>query len=122
MLICPLLTAAIVCQITFPQFFSALHEVETPQGIIISSKEYVGGYEISWAYWYDSGVPGQWADCVDDKYSERVMIAYWHRYAKEALENKDFEVLARIHNGGPNGANKESTIKYWKMVKKELER
>lgn len=119
-MICPLLTAAIVCQITFPQFFSALHEIETPQGMIISSQEYVGSYEISYPYWLDSGVPGKWADCVDDKYSERVMMAYWKRYAQEALENKDFEVLARIHNGGPNGANKKSTIMYWKIVEEKL--
>ena len=55
-------------------------------------------------------------------YSEQVMQSYMNRYATEArLGRKPTnEDIARIHNGGPNGYKKESTLKYWKKVEKCL--
>lgn len=35
---------------------------------------------------------------------------------------KWFEIMARIHNGGPNGWMKTSTKKYWLKVKTQLEK
>ena len=51
------------------------------------------------------------------------MQSYMNRYATEArLGRKPTnEDIARIHNGGPNGYKKESTLKYWKKVEKCLQ-
>jgi hypothetical protein len=103
-------------------FFNAIQKVETPAGVDVSlNKDHIGPYQISYAYWQDSGVPGEWQDCLADAYSRRVMLAYWERYVPEALKSDDFETLARVHYGGPNGASKASTASYWELVKKEIE-
>lgn len=82
--------------------------------------DHIGNFQISYAYWLDSNTPGRWEDCLDDDYSKRVMLNYWRRYVPDALRNRDFEVLARTHYGGPNGAKKESTEMYWGLVEKEI--
>jgi hypothetical protein len=38
----------------------------------------------------------------------------------EELNYKQFEIGARIHNGGPNGWKKESTKTYWEKIEREL--
>jgi len=52
-----------------------------------------------------------------------IFMAYMDRYAtEERLGRKPTaEDIARIHNGGPNGYKKKSTVKYWVKVKKELD-
>ena len=80
-----------------------------------------GPYQIQKAYWQDSKLKGTWEQCLTDKdYSEKVMIAYWKRYCPKAFEAGDWEVLARIHNGGPKGHNKKATLGYWSKVQKEM--
>ena len=61
-------------------------------------------------------------DCVDKDYSEKIMLAYWNRYCTEKrLGRKPTdEDRARIHNGGPNGYKKSSTVKYWQSVKSNI--
>jgi hypothetical protein len=63
---------------------------------------------------------GKYADCKGKAYAERVVVAYLHRYGKKALEDKSYEKLARIHNGGPSGHRKRATLKYWRKVEKAL--
>lgn len=111
-----------MCQVyDLSDLFQAIHEIELPGDVQYKENPYhIGPYQISYAYWLDSGVPGSWEDCIDYKYSERVMIAYWQRYARDALESKDFQTLARIHHGGPNGHKKQSTAFYWLLVKQNL--
>ncbi len=67
--------------------------------------------------------------CLNSKdYSERVIKAYMKRYAQAASKRldqgqaslKDLETVARIHNGGPRGATKTSTQKYWAKVRSHL--
>ncbi len=53
-----------------------------------------------------------------DKWKSRQMV---HIYLRYYSENKSFEQMARIHNGGPNGYKKESTKPYWLKVKARLE-
>lgn len=77
----------------------------------------IGRYQIGHAYWMDSRVPGSWAQVKEKDYAERVMVAYWRRYCPDALKARDFEVLARVHNGGPKGATKAATKGYWAKVK-----
>ena len=61
----------------------------------------------------------------DKAASEFAMIDYWkfyaHAWARKNLHKPiTYEVLARIHNGGPDGMNKNSTLAYWRKVRKRL--
>lgn len=64
------------------------------------------------------------SDVTYKKVSEEMMIHYWSHYGKnyksKTGKNPDYEVLARIHRGGPNGWKSKSTDRYWSKVKKEL--
>jgi hypothetical protein len=80
----------------------------------------IGPYQIHRAYFADSGVRGRYQDCRDPHFARRVVIAYWRRWCPEALERRDAEVLARVHNGGPRGARKSSTLAYWRKVESQL--
>ena len=63
-----------------------------------------------------------------DRYNmhkSRVMTCiYLNHYGKlherKTGKKASLEVLARIHNGGPNGWKKEATLKYWNKIKKRL--
>lgn len=48
------------------------------------------------------------------------LIHYGKAYEKCTGKIATLEVLARIHNGGPRGYEKEATVKYWKKVKAAL--
>ena len=49
-------------------------------------------------------------------------LLYWgNHYTKKENKKPTLEVLSRIWNGGPMGYKKNSTIKYWKKVKKYLQ-
>lgn len=82
----------------------------------------IGPYQIQYKYWKDSRVPGNWTQCRDPKYAERVMIGYWQRHCPKALKAGDAETLSRTHNGGPHGAKHGKTQGYWNKVKKELKK
>lgn len=82
----------------------------------------IGPYQIWRVYWIDARLPGDYQDCRRADYAERVMLAYWARYCPRALEARDFETLARVHNGGPSGARKAATVKYWRKVQSQLGR
>ena len=65
--------------------------------------------------------------CKYDKYaSQCMMFDYWrfyaYDYARKTKKPITYEVLARIHNGGPDGMFKATTIPYWHKVKKELKK
>lgn len=62
---------------------------------------------------------------TDKAASEFAMVDYWkfyaHAWARKNLRKQiTYEVLARIHNGGPNGMSKDSTLAYWCKVRKYL--
>lgn len=48
------------------------------------------------------------------------LVHYGRAYEKRTGKAATLEVLARIHNGGPRGYEKEATVKYWKKVKAAL--
>jgi hypothetical protein len=86
----------------------------------------IGAYQIWIAYWSDAvewvpDLKGEYEGCRARWYAERIMIAYWHRYARRALIDGDYEKLARVHNGGPKGHLKQATEKYWDKVVRLLE-
>ena len=45
---------------------------------------------------------------------------YGKSYEKKTGKKATNEILARIHNGGPKGYNKETTKNYWKKVENNL--
>ena len=114
-----------VGETSFVPLFEAVRSVET--GGIADARDAVGDggrsigpYQISRAYWMDSGVPGHWMFCKDRAYAESVMLAYWKRHCPDALRVRDFATLARVHNGGPVGHRLSATLPYWKLVRTHL--
>lgn len=61
------------------------------------------------------------ADRMNEAASREMMALYWTHYgrvyAAQTGRPVTYEVLARIHNGGPNGWKKRSTLRYWARVK-----
>jgi hypothetical protein len=105
-------------------FYKALHHVETScqlGPILGDGGKALGPLQIHKSYWQDSGVAGKYEDCADLNYAIKVVTAYMKRYAPDAYKNRNYEVLARIHNGGPQGHKKEATKAYWLKVKKVME-
>lgn len=80
----------------------------------------IGPYQIHKPYWEDSKVPGTHDDCRDPEYARKVVLAYWKRYAPKALASVDAQALARVHNGGPDGAKQECTLPFWSKVERQL--
>jgi hypothetical protein len=62
-------------------------------------------------------------NALDEMTAIRIFRAYMARYATEERLGRPvtYEDIARIHNGGPNGYKKLSTIPYWNKVKCLLE-
>ena len=87
----------------------------------------IGAYQIWKSYWkdaveYDPSIGGTYKDCYNKEYSEKIVKAYFARYATEKRLGRKVtdEDRARIHNGGPNGYKKKATEKYWKKIRKAL--
>lgn len=123
--------AAILCLITMEvvaaenvlaDYFSALHwvEAEWKVGPIKGKDGELGPLQIREGFWKDSKVPGKYSDCADLEYSKRVAIAYYEKWCPMALEMRDYEIMARIHNGGPKGHRRSSTLPYWRKVRSML--
>jgi len=87
----------------------------------------LGCYQIRECFWidaleYDSSIGGEYEDVIDKEYAEKVIYAFWDRYATEERLGKPAtdEDRARMHNKGPNGYKKDSSIPYWIKVQDEL--
>lgn len=108
-------------------FLDALAQVESggDDDAVGDNGKAIGRLQVWEIYWTDAvghapAIGGEYADCKGKVYAERVVMAYLHRYGKQALKDKDYEKLARIHNGGPRGHTKRATLKYWRKVEKAL--
>ena len=87
----------------------------------------LGCYQIRECFWidaleHDPSIGGVYEDVIDREYAEKCILAYWDRYATEKRLNRPVtdKDRARMHNGGPNGHKKTSTIKYWNKIQNEL--
>ena len=112
------------------KFYDAIWAVESsrqtnpPDG---DDGKSIGPYQIQEAYYKDAKefmpeeIDFEYKDCRDMQCAEAVIRVYMLRYAREAWNNHDFQTLARIHNGGPKGHKKKSTIPYWNKVQKVLQ-
>jgi len=110
---------------TVDQLLDAMYTVESSRGRILVGDEgkAIGPYQIWKAYWqdaveFDKTIGGEYKDCMNKAYAEKIVRAYWKRYSPKGAT---IEQLARIHNGGgPRGHLNPNTIKYWNKIKKEL--
>jgi len=103
------------------RLLDAIRQVETgghpdPANAVGDEGKSLGPYQISRAYWRDSGVPGEYEQVRFRPYAERVILSYWRRYCP----NGNSEVRARVHNGGPKGHKRDSTKAYWKKVQRAM--
>jgi hypothetical protein len=94
---------------------------ENPSEAVGDNGRSIGPFQISRAYWqdaleHDPSIGGTYTDCKDETYARQVVRAYLCRYVKTWND----QTVARTHNGGPSGAKKKSTIKYWNKVRKHL--
>tara|TARA_Y100000310_G_scaffold122419_1_gene121089 strand:+ start:795 stop:1172 length:378 start_codon:yes stop_codon:yes gene_type:complete len=104
-------------------FWKALHKVETNGrvGAIRGDKgAALGPYQIHRGYWKDSRVKGNYSQCASLTYSRKVATAYLKRYAPKSWASGNCKVLARVHNGGPKGYRKKSTLKYWRKIQEAM--
>jgi hypothetical protein len=107
----------------------AIRAVETggqrdPANAVGDGGAALGPYQIHRGYWQDAVdrdpslvANGQtYQNVCDAAYAERVILAYWSRYAP----SYDAQTLARIHNGGPKGHLRKATLAYWGKVRAKL--
>ena len=94
----------------------------------VGKADEIGWYQILPDFWtdaleHDPSIGGEYEDVAKDKeYAEKCILAYWDRYATEERLGRPVtdEDRARIHNKGPNGYKKDSSIPYWNKVRKLL--
>lgn len=87
--------------------------------------EAIGVFQIHYAYWLDTvgldtNIVGNYEQCRDFAYASRVVDAYLMHYGSNDIASGNWERLARIHNGGPYGVEKDATRKFWLKVKNTL--
>jgi hypothetical protein len=87
----------------------------------------IGPFQIHHAYWQDAvqtqpellEPPGYQA-CTNWDYAGQIVKAYMLRYVPLAVASNNLETLARTHNGGPEGAQKDSTLIFWLKFQNQL--
>lgn len=124
LLLSMILAVASPAQQVSPEFLAAIRQVESHGNdkAVGDGGKAIGPYQIWHSYWkdateFDKTLGGSYQDCYDPAYAARVVRAYMARYAPKGAS---LETLARIHNGGPKGHQKEATLAYWAKVQKEL--
>lgn len=118
---------------TFEQFCAALAAVESSNNArAFNEKENaIGIYQIRPAYFHDaqdfdkSLVKYKHDDCYNRTVAKLVIAAYFKRYTPKAFKNKDFEILAKLHNGGCQWMNKNAKTQgklseYWLKVSSKI--
>lgn len=105
----------------------ALQKVETgthpdPNNAVGDDGRALGPLQIHEPYWRDAiernpELGGAYENVRDPAYARMIVHAYLGRYAPA---NATPEQMARIHNGGPKGAEKQATLPYWERVQREM--
>jgi hypothetical protein len=106
------------------RLLQAISDWESSYGTVLvgDGGKSIGPFHIQRAYWqdaveHDPSIGGEYQDVYDDEYARKIVLAYWDRHGPDRATN---EQLARIHNGGPRGHKKRSTIAYWREVSRIL--
>jgi hypothetical protein len=106
----------------------AIRTVETggeadPDRAIGDKGKALGAYQIHRCYWLDATEKDPalralgYESVTNREIAERVVIAYLTRYAPDW----QIETVARIHNGGPRGHKKDSTLDYARKARAAME-
>lgn len=109
-----------------PRISAALDAIEQVESggrtdLVGDAGKAIGPLQIWRSYWQDACdfeprlKKHGYESCKDPIYARRVALAYLTRYRAAGAEQ-----MARIHNGGPKGASKKSTLEYWKKVRARL--
>ncbi|HEX5050167.1 MAG TPA: hypothetical protein VFZ65_00215 [Planctomycetota bacterium] len=104
------------------RFVESSHRDAVPDG---DDGRAIGPFQIHREYWQDAlkaepSLGGSYQDCRRRDYAERIVAAYMRRWVPDAWAAGDAEVLARVHNGGPKGAQNPATLGYWARVRERL--
>lgn len=110
------------------KFFKAIHQVESSGRtgkVIGDGGKALGPLQIHKAYFldaaaYDKSLGKDYSKVEDLGFAKKVVKAYLKRYAPEAVKKNDYQTLARIHNGGPQGHKNAATVKYWQKVRERI--
>lgn len=112
------------CTISTDQLMDAIAAVESHRGATSANV-----YQLTQIYVDDvsriSGQPVTLKQATESDAMARCCIStYWrhygHWYYRVTGRVADAETLARIHNGGPDGWRRMSTLAYWRKVKAAL--
>lgn len=106
----------------------AIRAVETggeadPDRAIGDGGKALGAYQIHYAYWLDATERDPalralgYQSVMNRATAERVVLAYLTRYAPDW----NVSTVARIHNGGPRGHKKQSTLDYARKARAAME-
>jgi len=83
----------------------------------------IGPYQIWRVYWRDSGVSGDYQQCRNRAYAERVILAYWRRWCPAALASGDWRTLANTFHLGRTAATRGEVDKaYLAKVKAAMQK
>lgn len=122
-----LLTIAATNGANMDDFFRALGEVESSNNWRAYNKKEnaIGVYQIRRLYFIDSNVKGKHESCYNPKIARQVCENYFKRYEPRAYREGNWEVLAKLHNGGCSYKKKDAATQkkleiYWQKVKKNL--
>jgi len=78
----------------------------------------IGPCQIHESFHKDSGVKGDWQDCRDAEYAQRVIVAYWTKFCPQALARRDWRTLANTFHLGRTAARRgEVDEKYLAKVR-----
>lgn len=110
------------------KFVKAIHQVESSgrEGRIVGDGgKALGPLQIHREYFndaakFDPSLGKNYNSVTNLAFAKRVVVAYLSLYAPKAVSSNNFQVLARIHNGGPRGHKNPATVGYWRKVQKNL--
>lgn len=107
-------------EVTFDKLLDAIAWVESKGNIVAfnAEEDAAGLFQIRPIYLRDvNRILGYDKYTLEDRYnpekSREMVKVYLNHYAAR----KTLKAIARIHNGGPRGDEKQCTLKYWEKVK-----
>ena len=86
----------------------------------------IGPFQIGRRYWEDASAQrpelrhAGYQACRRSDYAVQIVLAYFERYGGDALVRSDWQRLARLHNGGPDGDRQVGTVGFWRKVQVRL--
>jgi hypothetical protein len=110
------------------KFIKAIHMVESSGrtgNIIGDSGRALGPLQIHRSYFHDAiqfdpSLSRNYNNVTNLAFSKKVVSAYLNRYAPKAVETNNYEIMAKVHNGGPAGFKNPNTQRYWAKVEKHI--